>query len=219
MFLEWLKQEVISQTSFSPEATAYDLTGLTNWNEIKILSFPEESKFIHVISAVSERKLHSHETRNDYGNEVITRIRHGIRFEGNEISENKLLINLKQLGDDIFINTLIKFFYWRIIDMFPITSETRFYKNGEIPTAQWNERELVQSIPPTTEADEGPKVPSKFIDFQNWKKVWRIIKPQWKKEGSLSKISRWMDKTHPSLPHSVRTLRKIVEAGEAGKLD
>ena len=67
--------------------------------------------------------------------------------------------------------------------------------------------------------DDNIRVPQKPQALKRWKVTWRHIKGQWDQEANYKKISEWMTKMHPDLPHSTDTIAAIIRAGEAGLLE
>lgn len=61
-------------------------------------------------------------------------------------------------------------------------------------------------------------VPSQHAVLTSWRSIWLLIKPRYKTE-ELTAIVGWLHRTHPSLERGPKTLRRIIRAGEAGKLD
>jgi len=63
------------------------------------------------------------------------------------------------------------------------------------------------------------RVPVKQQILKRWKVTWKKIKGQWEQAKSYTEMCNWLKKMHPNLPSSPDTLRDIIRAGEAGKLD
>ena len=62
-------------------------------------------------------------------------------------------------------------------------------------------------------------VPTRKDDLRKWKATWNRIKNQVEDGKSITDISKWVNKMFDHLPSSPDTIRKIINAGEAGMLD
>lgn len=68
-------------------------------------------------------------------------------------------------------------------------------------------------------AEDDVSIPSRLKDLYRWRRTWRAIHDQWDKGRGYKEMSEWLHKLHPDLEVAGETLRKIIQAGEAGKLD
>ena|GEM_PF-6370969 len=64
-----------------------------------------------------------------------------------------------------------------------------------------------------------PTVPARDAVLRRWRATWRLVRGQVGAGKSDSELLKWLHATHPELEPSVKTLRAIVRAGQAGELD
>ncbi len=65
---------------------------------------------------------------------------------------------------------------------------------------------------------KAPYVPTKRKVLRDWKIAWRFIRASVQRGESVANIRREIAARYPNLPHSEDTLRKIIDAGDAGLL-
>ncbi len=82
--------------------------------------------------------------------------------------------------------------------------------------------------PPTTtpseateqlEATEAPRVPTYPSTLARWRATWDAVCGMRKRGKPLGDMIEWLNRTHPEMAVSEKTLSDICEAGEAGLLD
>ena len=61
-------------------------------------------------------------------------------------------------------------------------------------------------------------VPKRGENLRQWRATWRVICDKVEQGVSISSIEAYVQTNHPDLPCSAKTLRKIIEAGEASLL-
>lgn len=64
-----------------------------------------------------------------------------------------------------------------------------------------------------------PTIPIRKPDLRRWKATWRNIKGMINAGELNSKILKWLETTHPDQACNRDTMRRIIEAGQAGRLD
>lgn len=64
-----------------------------------------------------------------------------------------------------------------------------------------------------------PRVPSRRADWQQWHVTWLKVRSQWEQGSNYTSICERLQKTHPELYCSEKTLAAIIKAGDAGLLD
>ncbi len=63
-----------------------------------------------------------------------------------------------------------------------------------------------------------PHVPGRLPDLLAWQSIWSLIRPQFRKGHSYTRMANWLQRMHPELHKSELTIADICKAGEAGLL-
>ncbi len=69
------------------------------------------------------------------------------------------------------------------------------------------------------DAAKSPRVPKQQKRLNEWRAIWRKIKPEWRRGREYYEIRQWLHAQDTKLERSEDILAEIIAAGEAGRLD
>lgn len=94
---------------------------------------------------------------------------------------------------------------------------TRIGKNKQPEFEETNDEDEIH----LKRAPRVPSVPKGTLRCNAWKSIWRKVQGQWRSGKTLTDICEWINqgKDTDKIVVSAVTLRKIIGAGEAGRLD